>query len=321
MAIVARIDLERFQAEGYLVVPGVLDPVEDLDPVVREYEALLDDLCGRLHAEGKLPSVYRDLPFGHRLTRVLNEADTDYSRHFDIALPLSGVTEQTPMHLGPAVFGLLTNPRLLDAVEQIVGPEIYSNPIQHVRIKPPERLIPEHLRKSLIAKTDWHQDQGVALPEADDTEMLTVWLPITDATVENGCLQVIPRSHRQGLATHCAVPGKSLQIPEALLGGEPVAVEMKRGSVLFMHRRTKHASLRNVGDDIRWSFDLRYHPVGQPTGRPWLPGFVVRSRTDPASAIADWRAWADLWRAARARLAQPEERKGNRWTNSEAVCA
>ena len=46
------------------------------------------------------------------------------------------------MWQGPAVFDVLTAPPLLDAVESIIGPEIYSNPTQHVRLKPPEALTP-----------------------------------------------------------------------------------------------------------------------------------------------------------------------------------
>ena len=41
------------------------------------------------------------------------------------------------MHFGPAVFDLVTVPALLDLAEDLIGPEITSNPIQHVRIKPP----------------------------------------------------------------------------------------------------------------------------------------------------------------------------------------
>lgn len=322
MAVATRIDLDRFEAQGYLVVEHVLDPAEDLDPVVQEYEQLLDQLADRWHGQGKLPDTHRDLPFRQRFARVLQEAeDVNVMSHFDISLPFRGVTEETPIHLGRRVFGLLTNPRLLDAVEQFVGPEIYSNPIQHTRIKPPEREVPEHLRaSSLLAKTDWHQDQGVHLAEADATEMLTVWLPLTDATEENGCLCVIPGSHREGLVTHCTTQG--LHIPDSLLGGEPRPLPMPRGSVLFMHHLTKHSSLRNVSDGIRWSFDLRYHPVDQPTGRPWFPGFVARSRRDPASAVTDWRVWADLWRQARSRLAALEDPgKFNRWTGQEPGCA
>ena len=324
MAIATRVDLETFDAQGYLVVERVLDPVHDLDPVVREYEALLDTLVQRWQADGTLPpsATYADLPFAQRFARVLASAPRELNvmAYFDISLPFAGVTEETPIHLGPATFGLLTNPKLLDVVEQVIGGEIYSNPIQHTRIKPPERDLPEHLLgSSLVAKTDWHQDQGVHLPEADQTHMLTVWLPITDATPDNGCLCVIPGSHRRGLLTHCLRSGA--RIPDELLGGRPVPVPMQRGDVLLVHHLTEHASLPNVSDGIRWSLDLRYQPIGQPTGRPAFPGFVARSRQHPASAVTDWRVWADLWRATRSRLAGQEPPGAfTRWTNEEPVC-
>jgi hypothetical protein len=150
--------------------------------------------------------------------------------------------------------------------------------------------------------------------------MLTVWIPITDATEENGCLCVVPRSHGTGLATHCTTHGPF--IPDSLLAGQPRALPMKRGSVLFMDHLTQHASLSNNSDGIRWSFDLRYHPVGEPTGRPMFPGFVARSRRDPASALTDPDAWAQSWRDARKRLAaQGRDATFFRWTDAESVCA
>jgi len=323
MAVATRVNLETFAEQGFLVVEDVLDPGRDLDPVVQEYEALLDQLTERWHADGALPSTFSELPFAERFASVLSAAPSDLNvmSHFDISLPFQGVTEATPIHLGPQTFGLLTNPKLLDVVEQVIGGEIYSNPIQHTRIKPPERNLPEHLQtSSLLAKTDWHQDKGVHLPEADDTHMLTVWLPLTDATPENGCLCVIPGSHRDGLVTHCLRP--AARIPDALLGGEPIPVPIKRGGVLLFHHLTKHASLTNVSNGIRWSFDLRYQPIGQPTGRPAFPGFVARSRENPASALTDWRDWADLWRATRSRLAQIENPGSfTRWTSKEPICA
>jgi len=323
MAVAARVDLDRFLDEGYLVVDDVLDPATDIDPVVHEYEALLDSLTERWVAAGQLPSTFRELPFAQRFARVLNEAPRELNvmSHFDISLPFEGVTEETPIHLGPETFGLLTNPRLLDVVEQVLGGEIYSNPIQHTRIKPPEASLPEHLQtSSLLAKTDWHQDKGVHLPEADETHMLTVWLPLTDATEANGCLCVIPGSHREGLVTHCLRPGA--RIPDALLQGSPLAVPVRRGGVLLFHHLTKHASLVNMSDGIRWSFDLRYHPVGQPTGRPAFPGFIARSRSSPSSAVTDWREWQRLWLSTRSRLARTETAgKFTRWTGEEPICA
>jgi phytanoyl-CoA hydroxylase len=317
------VDLETFREQGFLVLENVLDPEHDLDPVVHEYETLLDELTTQWHAEGFLQSTFSDLPFAQRFARVLSEAPQNLNvmAHFDISLPFQGVTEKTPIHLGPATFGLLTNSKLLDVIEQVIGPEIYSNPIQHTRIKPPEGDLPEHLHKSsLLARTDWHQDKGVHLAEADDTDMLTVWLPVTDATPENGCLRVIPGSHRDGLVTHCPTP--AARIPDSLLNGDAVPVPIKRGGVLFFHHLTKHASLANTSDGIRWSFDLRYHPIGQPTGRPLFPGFVARSQQRPSSAVTDWRDWAALWQNVRARLAGMEELgKFTRWSGEEPVCA
>ena len=57
---------------------------------------------------------------------------------------------------------------------------------------PATALRPGEIRAHITA-TDWHQDRAVALEDADADEMVTVWLAITDATVENGCLQVQPQ--------------------------------------------------------------------------------------------------------------------------------
>ena len=65
VARVRRMDgeaVERWRQEGYLVVEGVLDVEQDLTPVVREYEVLLDELCRRWHAEGRLADDLRRPP-------------------------------------------------------------------------------------------------------------------------------------------------------------------------------------------------------------------------------------------------------------------
>jgi hypothetical protein len=317
--------VRQFNEEGYLVVDDLLDVQLDIQPVVDEYTRLVDTLAKRWYAEGKLPSPYADLSFWERLLKIMeSDQAAEIYPHLDISLPQVGIKADTPIHTGPAAFALLRSPRLLDAVESLIGPEIYSNPVQHVRIKMPERVVPEDKRNHpMAATTDWHQDQGVVLPEADESHILTVWLPLTDASVEMGCLALVPRSHRELLA-HCPAGSThgGLHIPDQLLRPtESVPVPVKRGGVLFMHRRTMHSSLPNKSDRIRWSFDLRYNPTDQPTGRPAFPGFVARSRRDPASELRDPKKWTTLWHAARARLAQQEKTTFNRWTEGAAVCA
>ena len=132
--------IESFHENGFLAVDRLLDYEEDLVPVIEEYQQLLDELCAQWVADGRLDQSYSDLPFEKRLVEVYR-AGCDYYQAFDIALPNGNIKADTPIHLGPAVFNLLRSPRLLSAVESLIGGEIYSNPIQHVRIKPPSRIV------------------------------------------------------------------------------------------------------------------------------------------------------------------------------------
>src|SRR4051794_19163282 len=133
--------VEHFHTEGYLVVEGVLDAERDIAPVMREYAAVLDGIARELHAAGEIGSTYADLDFDARLIRVCEESGRNFPQHFDFSLPQTGVKHDTPIHVGPAVFGLLTNPRLLDVAESLLGPEVYSNPVQHIRMKLPHRAV------------------------------------------------------------------------------------------------------------------------------------------------------------------------------------
>jgi hypothetical protein len=50
-----------------------------------------------------------------------------------------------------------------------------------------------------------------------------------------------------------------------------------------------------VSDQIRWSFDLRYNPIGQTTGREAFPGFVVRSKKLVGQELRDAKTWERMW--------------------------
>jgi len=313
---------EQFADEGYLVVENVLDPDRDIAPVMAEYGEVLDGIAQSLHAEGVISSTYSGLGFSERLIQVCQESGRNFPQHFDISLPQIGVEHDTPMHVGPAVFGLLTNPRLLDVAESIVGPDIYSNPVQHIRMKLPKRAVATGGYNGLVEKVIWHQDNGVILPEADESTILTVWLPLSDATVENGCLAVIPRSHRDDLMPHCPTT-IGTGIPTKLLPLErETPLPMKAGSILLMTSRTVHQSLDNLtNDDVRLSFDLRYQPIGQPTGRPMFPGFLARSASHREATLTNPAEWARLWYETRARMAARENPSFNRWSADSPLCA
>jgi phytanoyl-CoA hydroxylase len=315
---------EHLVAEGYVVVDGVFDPQLDLAPLLAEYNAALDDIATGMHARGAIRSTYADLPFEERLIQVCSESGQNFPQAFDFSLPQKGIAADTPIHVGPAVFGILAHPGLLDLVEEIVGPEVYSNPVQHIRMKLPPRAVASGLQHSLVTSVPWHQDNGVIMPEADDATILTVWLPVNEATVENGCLQVIPRSHMGQLEPHC--PGKStVAIPDRFLPlDRAIPLPMSPGSVLLMHQRTIHSSLENQTDDqVRISLDLRYQPIGQATGRPaFAPaGFIARSQAHPDQILRDPTIWAQNWLDLREYLARQDNTQFNRWSADAPVCA
>jgi len=315
--MLSRSEVDLFERQGYLVVEDLL-AADVLDPVRAEYAGLLDRLYAGWQSEGRVGPPETD-DFWGRL-RTAYRAGCDWFQPMDISLPGDRISAETPFHFGPAVFDMLTAPRLLDAVEALIGPEITSNPIQHVRIKPPaDDLRADEIRAHVTA-TDWHQDRAVALAEADTTDMVTVWLAITDATVENGCLQVQPTGKAPEMLPHC--PKTQTAIADGFVDeARAVPLPVGAGGAVIFHPLTPHASLVNRTDGFRWSFDLRYHVTGQNSGREHFPSFIARSRARPETELRDWRRWRAMWQAARSRLAETPHIDIHRWQGDAPHCA
>lgn len=306
-----------FATDGYLVLEDVVPP-EIRAQVESEYAALLDSLCEGWVAEELLPADVLQHDFWQKLLTAY-EAGCDWFQPMDISLPGDEITQNTPMHFGPAVFDLVTCSPILDVVEALIGPEITSNPIQHLRIKPPRPALQENEIRAHVTQTDWHQDRGVGLEEADQTEMVTVWIAMTDATEENGCLQVMPGTP-DTMLPHC--PKTQTAIADGFIDQtQALPLPVRAGGIVLLHPLTPHASLPNGTDAFRWSFDLRYNVTGQPTGRAHFPDFVARSAERPETALTDWRRWRQMWEEARAELAGGAHIPIHRWQSDAPFCA
>lgn len=293
---------DEFEEEGFLVVRECLQDT-DLDPVIEEYSEHIDRRAGQLQSEGKLTDVHAGAGFDRRLALISQECNEIYPE-LDI------------MHLrGKASFAFLRNDNLLDMVESFVGPEITCSPIQHIRAKMPGKLVP---RGSDPHVAPWHQDAGVTWEEADDVFILTVWLPMSPARQENGCLQIIPRTHGSGVRQHVSRAGQGTVIADdEMPTDKPVTLPMDKGDVLFLHKQIPHRSTSNRSETVRWSMDLRYQKTGTLTGRPFHPDFVVRSRAHPDSVLTDWSEWDRMWAEAQQKAAVDKPR-AHRWAAAPA---
>lgn len=311
--------LSHFQQYGFVVVENVLDHDAVLEPLKKEYDELLTQLCVSWLEQGLLQPDSAVKTFEDKL-RSAYQAGLDYFQPLDISLPPGDITTDIPFHAGRAIFNVITNASLLDKVESIIGAEITSNPIQHVRIKPPAFELKSDEIRAHITSADWHQDRAVTLAEADSTRMVTAWLAVTDATVDNGCLQVIPGSHKSDMKLHCpqgqlAIPAKFFDLQSAM----PLPVPA--GGAVFFHPLTIHGSLENKTQGFRWSFDLRYNVTGDPTGRPFFPDFIARSKVNPHLELQDPVVWRQLWEDARLRLSNEMPVNIHRWSSDAVHCA
>lgn len=307
--------LNSFDSDGFLVVENVL-PAELLARLREEYGRLLDELYENWLSEGKVTEADG---FEERL-KVAYAAGCDWFQPMDISLPGDRIHADTPMHFGPAVFDMVKCSKILDIVEQLIGPEITSTPIQHVRIKPPAAQLQADEIRAHVTRTAWHQDRAVGLAEADQTDMVTVWIAVSDATVENGCLQVIPGAHRNDMLPHC--PKDQTAIADGFIDEQKaMPLPVGSGGIVLLHPLLPHASLPNKSEGVRWSFDLRYNKTGQPTGRAHFPEFVARSRQNSSAELTDWKIWRQSWHDARARLAVSEHIDIHRWSGDAPACA
>lgn len=282
--------IEAFHRDGYLPVRGVLKS-DDLDPLIADFCCLIDEIANRMHRDGAVDNLFEDEPFDRRIAALT--AASGKSMQGEISFPVN---------LRRPLFDFLHTPRLLDMIESLVGPDIYCNPTHHVRPKLPESAgMDDWVQQSPI-----HQDAAVLMPEADQTMIVTTWIPLVDATEENGTLCVFPGLHRGPIRRHEKCPyGWTIAEAERPVGS-PVTVPAEKGDIVLIHCRTPHGSVPNRSDGVRWSLDLRWHDAAKPSGRP-LPGLLVRSARKP---ITGYEEWLQAWQDARS---DPTPKKLYRW--------
>jgi phytanoyl-CoA hydroxylase len=134
----------------------------------------------------------------------------------------------------------------------------------------------------------WHQDRFYW----NGSEKISVWIALDDASEQNGCLKVIPRTHRERFEVMHVKTGQGfeLQIDERKLDGMPVeTLAVPRGGAVFFSDLLVHSSHPNTIGADRWAFIATYRDGGVKDGSTvWKTSMVVSgksvnndSETDP----------------------------------------
>ena len=149
---------------------------------------------------------------------------------------------------------LVRHPKVLDAVESIIGPNIL---IYHLTSWLKEPGEPSHV--------SWHQDG--AYFGLEPAEQVTAWIALTDATPEMGCIKVIPGSHVIGQRPHSdtATPGNLLSrgqtIQHKLDYTQYVMMPLRAGQISLHHTHLVHSSEPNRTGQRRIGIGVSYIPT------------------------------------------------------------
>jgi ectoine hydroxylase-related dioxygenase (phytanoyl-CoA dioxygenase family) len=163
---------------------------------------------------------------------------------------------------------LSRHPRIVALCAELIGPDVNLYWDQAVYKKPEKpRRFP------------WHQDNGYAFVEPQ--QYLTVWLALTDATLDNGCPRVVPGLHRHGTLRHTYVDPlgwECLSDP-----ADEVAAPVPAGGAVVFSSLTPHLTGPNTTDAVRKAYILQYAPVGAEVLRG-DPSAGPPERREPADA-------------------------------------
>ncbi|MEO0330342.1 MAG: phytanoyl-CoA dioxygenase family protein [Bacteroidota bacterium] len=203
---------------------------------------------------------------------VINEKSFDFNDS-------SGLRTKLALWYTPQddIYGLYSrSARMVEAAEMIL-----DGTVGHYHSK----LMQKEPKKG--GAWEWHQDYGYWYNNGFlYPDMVSIMLALTEATRENGCMQVLKGTHRMGRVEH-NITGEQVgaqmeKVEEAMKHHELVYVELQPGDALFFHCNLLHRSNANLSDHSRWSLISVYNKV---TNKPY--------KDEPASCYTPIEKVAD----------------------------
>lgn len=146
-------------------------------------------------------------------------------------------------------YDMTSDPRILDLLEPFVGPNIVMWAM-HFWYKAPRSGM--HI--------PWHQDASYW--HLTPKKNVTAWVALGPTFLDNGCLRIIPGSHRE-LVEHTPVNDKNSTFATGIPADKidesrAVSLEMKPGEIVIFNEATYHGSQANISDVPRVAFSMRY---------------------------------------------------------------
>jgi hypothetical protein len=165
------------------------------------------------------------------------------------------------LELAPALRQTRTFQRCASVAEQLLGGPVGHTGFDHAILKPPHNARP----------TPWHQDQAYA-GEGRSLVSVHFWIPLQEVTVDMGCMQFIPGSHRGPLLPHRRRDGSHSLEAVGVDSSLAVACPLPLGGATAHVPRTLHHTGPNTTDEPRLAWSIEFAPrlKGRPAWRSLL---------------------------------------------------
>ena len=213
-----------FENDGYFIVEGFLT-TDEVESIRSEITSIVDR--------------YPDVP--EELVQIEPAVRRGTIKPDNIEL---GVRKLFRMTLHNELFrSLAHHPEMVGIAVELLGPDVTL--FQSMLLMKPPRFGGQKV---------WHQDNAYFRLEPND--VFGYWIALDDATVENGCMHVIPGSHLAGIGKHGGV-ADDYGLASAPSGEDAVACVMNTGDALVFHGETYHYTPPNTTDRRRRA--LQYH--------------------------------------------------------------
>ena len=171
----------------------------------------------------------------------------------------------------PFLCDLVSHPKLLDAVEDLIGPDILCWGSSFFQKEPGDKTF-----------VSWHQDSTYYGLEPPNT--LTTWVAITEASIASGCMRFLPGSQGKGLYSHDELVEKDNllsrgQTVKGIDESRAVHVPLKAGQFSFHKEDTLHASHPNSMNHRRIGLSIHYvAPDVRETNFPGASAMLLRGK-------------------------------------------
>ncbi len=241
----------RWERDGFFIRRGLVTP--------QACDAVVDEL---------ISVIRRDPPSAHKGEAFYKSGDyrvtTETVPTAAITKPEDEVSKVFNAHAHGATRAMGEQEALAAPMTDLLGPDVDCFQSQFI------------LKNPGVIGQPWHQDSFYFY--FDRQPQTAAWVALSRATVTNGCLWVLPGSHREPIHRH--IPDRRpaankgyLEIVDADFGAR-VAVTMEKGDVLFFHSFLMHMSTDNEADERRAAMVYHYGRAGTRI-KPDLPAAQV----------------------------------------------